>query len=115
LETQRTERHGKALVLKYFMQDIKTRVLVLVGFDEKLWLVSVDKVVVVDDDRLTFHFKDGTLVEVPFFFLILEVFTEGHGFFFVFVLAFCFRLFLEIILTPPFLYAQFFVYVSTQV
>ncbi len=25
--------------------------------------VSADKVVVVDDERLTFHFKDGTVVE----------------------------------------------------
>lgn len=32
-------------------------------FDEKLWIVSVDKVVVIDDERLAFHFKSGTVIE----------------------------------------------------
>jgi site-specific DNA recombinase len=63
LEAQRSERIGKALLLKSFIQDIKSRPRVVEEFDEKLWLVSIEKVVVINDERLAFHFKSGTVIE----------------------------------------------------
>lgn len=63
LETHCSERRAKSILIKTFMQDIKTRPRVLEDFDEKLWTVSIGKVVVVNDDCLAFHFKDGSVIE----------------------------------------------------
>jgi Site-specific recombinases, DNA invertase Pin homologs len=63
LEAIRSERLGKALMLKSFIQDIKSQPRLIEEFDEKLWSVSLDKVVVIDDERLAFHFKNGKVIE----------------------------------------------------
>jgi hypothetical protein len=63
LETVRSERLGKALVLKSFIQDIKSQPRLIEEFYEKLWIISLDKVVVIDDERLAFHFKNGKVIE----------------------------------------------------
>lgn len=63
LETQCSERRAKSLLIKTFMQDIKTRPRVLEEFDEKLWMISIDKVVVINDGCLVFHFKDRSVIQ----------------------------------------------------
>ena len=45
LEARCSERRAKSLLINTFMQDIKTRPRVLEEFDEKMWTVSIDKVV----------------------------------------------------------------------
>jgi len=63
LEGLRRERQGKLLMLDGFIRAIETRPLVLEEFDEKLWVVAVEKVRVMPDGRLIFSFKDGTEIE----------------------------------------------------
>ncbi|MBS3938773.1 MAG: recombinase family protein [Peptococcaceae bacterium] len=63
LEGLRRERQSKLLTLEGFIQGIETRPLVLEEFDEKLWVVAVEKVRVLPDGRLMYSFKDGTGIE----------------------------------------------------
>ena len=56
LQRTRQERQQEAEVLAVFMQELANRDGVLAAFDDKLWLVSVDKAVVHRDGRLVFHF-----------------------------------------------------------
>ncbi len=64
LEDQRRNRLNKSLILDRFIQEIKARPLVVNDFDEKLWTVAVDKVMVHRDGRLVFIFKDNTCLRV---------------------------------------------------
>ena len=63
LERLKCERQNKALKLDTFIKGIKSCPLVLEKFDDKLWVVAVEKVTVVPDGRLLFGFKDGTEIE----------------------------------------------------
>ena len=56
LQRTRQERQQEAEVLAVFLQELANRDGVLAAFDDKLWLVSVDKAVVHRDGRLVFHF-----------------------------------------------------------
>ena len=44
------------------MHNLEARGDVLDEFDERLWMVVIDKVTVMSDGRLVFTFKDGTVV-----------------------------------------------------
>jgi hypothetical protein len=44
-------------------REIKSQTLVLEEFDDKLWVMAVEKVKVTPDGRLVFGFKDGTEIE----------------------------------------------------
>jgi site-specific DNA recombinase len=59
LEDQRRNRQNKSLILDGFIREIEIRPLVIKEFDEKLWSLTVDKVMVHRDGRLEFTFKDG--------------------------------------------------------
>lgn len=50
-------------MLRAFIRDIAERPLVLVSFDDKLWVAVVDRVIVGKDERVRFSFKDGSVVE----------------------------------------------------
>jgi hypothetical protein len=63
LEKLKCERQNKSLMLETFIKGIESRPLVLDEFDDKLWLVAVEKVKVMPDGRLVFNFKDGTETE----------------------------------------------------
>lgn len=63
LEKLKCERQNKSLMLETFIKGIESRPLVLEEFDDKLWVVAVEKVKVMPDGRLVFSFKDGTEVE----------------------------------------------------
>jgi len=63
LEGLRRERQSKFLMLEGFIQGIETRALVPEEFDERLWVVAVEKVTVTTRGKLVFSFKDGTEIE----------------------------------------------------
>ena len=52
----------KAVILDGFIREIVSRPLVITEFDERLWVVAVDRVTVMADGGLTFRFKDGSEV-----------------------------------------------------
>ena len=59
LKTLRTERLGKADVISAFMFAIHEQETFIEEFSEKLWLSTIDIVVVEHDGSLTFKFKNG--------------------------------------------------------
>ena len=56
------ERLGKARTIDGFIKDIKSRLLVITEFDEKLWLAVTDTATVAQDGTMTFRFKNGSEV-----------------------------------------------------
>ena len=56
------ERLGKARTIDGFIKDIKSRLLVITDFDEKLWLAVTDTATVAQDGTMTFRFKNGSEV-----------------------------------------------------
>lgn len=59
LQRTRQERQQEAEVLAVFIQELANRDGVLAAFDDKLWLVSVDKAVVHRNGKIVFHFYGG--------------------------------------------------------
>ncbi len=64
LEDKQRNRQNKSLTLERFIREIETRPLVIEEFDEKLWVVVVEKVTVHRNGRLEFVFKDRTCVHM---------------------------------------------------
>jgi DNA primase len=64
LESERSARIGKALIIEHFIRDISKRPLILEEFDEKLWNAVIEKATVQTDGTMTFCFKDGTEITV---------------------------------------------------
>ena len=62
LELQKRERLGKAKIIEGFIKDIEGRPLVITGFDERLWLVVIDQVMVGRKGAMRFRFRNGTEV-----------------------------------------------------
>lgn len=62
-ETTKRERLNKRRILEIFIRNIKSRPLAFDEFDEKLWLVAVEKVTVMPDGKLVFLFKNGMKIE----------------------------------------------------
>ena len=60
LEDKKRARNTKNLILDGFIREIEFRLLVIDEFDDRLWAVIVDRVIVTADGRLTLRFKDGT-------------------------------------------------------
>ncbi|SCZ80355.1 recombinase zinc beta ribbon domain-containing protein [Acidaminobacter hydrogenoformans] len=63
LEEQKSERQSRSHTLKGFIRDLEGCDGVLDEFDERLWTLILEKVVVKQDGELRFCFKDGTEVE----------------------------------------------------
>lgn len=63
LEGLRRERQGRLLTLDGFMRAIETRPLVLEEFDEKLWVVAVEKITVTTKGKAVFGFRGGIEIE----------------------------------------------------
>ena len=59
LQQTRQERQREADVLAAFMQELANRDGLLADFDDKLWLVAIEKAVVHADGRLVVHFHGG--------------------------------------------------------
>ncbi|MDL2205631.1 recombinase family protein [Eubacteriales bacterium OttesenSCG-928-N13] len=64
LDRQKVERIGRSQTLSVFIRDLVGRDQLLTEFDESLWAVVIDCVVVGLDGRLTFKFKNGMGIEV---------------------------------------------------
>ncbi|MBS4008485.1 MAG: recombinase family protein [Clostridium sp.] len=60
IEKLRRERQNKLLMLGGFVRGIESCALVLEEFDEKLWAVAVNKVIVMVGGRAVLEFKDET-------------------------------------------------------
>lgn len=64
LENLKREKQIKSSALESFIQSIENRKECLDTFDERLWAAVVDKVVIMQDDKLLFRFRDGTEIAV---------------------------------------------------
>ena len=54
----------KNMILDALIREIESRLLVIDEFDERLWTVAVDRVIVTADGGLTFRFKDGSEIAI---------------------------------------------------
>jgi hypothetical protein len=63
LQRKLADRRRNAMRIATFIRNLESCPLVLSEFDEKVWQVAVEKVVVEADGRMVFHFKDGTVAE----------------------------------------------------
>ena len=63
LQKQKEERLAKRDLIGGFILELSKCKELLTEFDEKLWVAAVDKVLVFQDGRLVFTFKDGTEIE----------------------------------------------------
>ena len=59
LRQAKQDREREAEVIAAFMEELASRDGVLEAFDDKLWLVSIDKAVVHRDGQIVFHFYGG--------------------------------------------------------
>ena len=64
IEEQLTLKKVKADAFETFITSLKESDEPLIDFDDNLWCLMVDKVVVNEDDSMTFHFIDGSEVIV---------------------------------------------------
>jgi hypothetical protein len=62
LEEMKRERQSQTHTLKGFIRDLEGCAGVIDEFDERIWMVTVDRVLVLKDGDLRFCFKDGTEV-----------------------------------------------------
>lgn len=60
LEDLKLEKQSKNKTLESFIRNLEACSDTLKEFDERLWMIAIDKVVVMQDGRLAFNFKDGT-------------------------------------------------------
>ena len=60
LQVKREERDAEALRIGGFMFELQELGELPIAFDEKLWHGLIDHVTVYHDERLVFHFKDGS-------------------------------------------------------
>lgn len=64
LQELKGERQNKYMKIEAFIKEVEKRPLVLEEFDEKLWLVTMEKVTVKPGGKMVFEFKDSTEIEV---------------------------------------------------
>ena len=55
----KVKRLAKSKALDQFVREVENRPLVLVAFDEELWLAVVDQVTVGVDGEMRFQFRNG--------------------------------------------------------
>jgi hypothetical protein len=46
-----------------FIDRLKSQDTILIEFDEALWISTIDKVVIGDDNNIIFHFRDGAKIK----------------------------------------------------
>ncbi|SMP38745.1 hypothetical protein SAMN06296020_101144 [Anoxynatronum buryatiense] len=64
LERQKKGRKDKNREMERFIKHIEKADETLTDFEEGLWVLIIERVTVLIDGRLMFHFKDGTEVQV---------------------------------------------------
>ena len=65
LDAERNSRRRKQANITRFLKILKKQEALVTEFDEELWYITVDKVLVHADGRLSVVFKDGAAVDVP--------------------------------------------------
>lgn len=63
LEEMKRERQSRSHILKGFIRDMEGYTVVIDEFDERIWMVTVEKVEVIQDGDLTFCFNNGMEVQ----------------------------------------------------
>ncbi|NCB42702.1 MAG: recombinase family protein [Clostridia bacterium] len=61
-EEIKRERQRKRIVLESFIENISNHKEVIEEFDERLWMVTIDKAIILNNGQITFVFKDGSEV-----------------------------------------------------
>jgi hypothetical protein len=64
LDAERSQRRMKQANITRFLQILKQQENLVAEFDEELWYITVDKVLVHADGRLSIIFRDGAAVDV---------------------------------------------------
>jgi len=64
IEAERSQRRMKRANITHFLQILKKQENLVTEFEEELWYITVDKVLVYPDKRLSFIFRDGAVVDV---------------------------------------------------
>ena len=64
IDAERGQRRRKQANIAHFLQILKKQENLVTEFEEELWYITVDKVMVHPDKRLSFVFRDGAAVEV---------------------------------------------------
>ena len=62
LEDKKREKQNKNHTLENFTRNLGSCEVTLDEFDERLWMVAIDKVTVMPDGKLEFSFKDNTVI-----------------------------------------------------
>ena len=65
IEAERSNRRRKQANIAHFLQILKKQENLVTEFEEELWYITVDKVLVHADKRLSYIFRDGAAVDVP--------------------------------------------------
>ena len=60
LEEQKREKQHKNVVLDIFIKNLVKNETALDTFDEQIWMIAIERVVISPTGQLTFQFKDGT-------------------------------------------------------
>lgn len=60
LEEQKSEKQHKRIVLEIFIKNLAAKKRALDSFNNKIWMATIDRVLVSTTGQLTFRFKDGT-------------------------------------------------------
>ena len=60
LAAEREKRKEKAKAIDRFVQTLKSRDGLLTEFDPHLWMMTVEKVTITEDEKMRFRFFDGT-------------------------------------------------------
>ncbi|MCL2678627.1 MAG: hypothetical protein FWE85_06205, partial [Clostridiales bacterium] len=65
VDAERSRRRRKQANIAHFLQILKKQENLVDEFEEELWYITVDKVLVHADKRLSFIFRDGAAVVIP--------------------------------------------------
>ena len=65
IDAERNNRRMKQANITRFLRILKKQENLVTEFDDELWYITVDKVLVHTDGRLSFIFRDGAAVDVP--------------------------------------------------
>lgn len=60
LDEQKSEKQHKRIVLDIFIKNLAAKKQALDSFNNKIWMATIDRVLVSKTGQLTFRFKDGT-------------------------------------------------------
>lgn len=60
LDEQKSEKQHKRIVLEIFIKNLAAKKRALDSFNNKIWMVTIDRVLVSTTGQLIFRFKDGT-------------------------------------------------------